>query len=131
MSQTKVAITIEAGVLARVDALVRRKIFSNRSRAIQEAVQEKLERLERSRLAEECVKLDPAFEKAMALTSQQQRAGFPLTYEIQKSKLPKRSWVKVSQVRTLSTERIGRKIGSVDPEELDHVVEGLNEIVGN
>ena len=66
MSQTKVAISIEEGVLARVDALVRRKVFSNRSRAIQESVLEKLERLERNRLAEECAKLDPAFEKAMA-----------------------------------------------------------------
>jgi metal-responsive CopG/Arc/MetJ family transcriptional regulator len=66
MSRTKVAITIEEGVLAQVDALVTRKIFSNRSRAIQEAVQEKLERLERSRLAEECAKLDPVFERAMA-----------------------------------------------------------------
>ena len=66
MSRTKVAITIEQGVLAKVDALVRRKVFSNRSRAIQEAVIEKLERLERNRLAGECAKLDPAFEKAMA-----------------------------------------------------------------
>jgi len=68
---------------------------------------------------------------AMALTSQEQRAGFPLTHEIQKSRLPKRSWVKISQIRTLSTERIGRKVGSVDPEELDHVIEGLNEIIGS
>lgn len=66
MSQIKVAITIEEGVLARVDALVRQHVFTNRSRAIQEAVQEKLERMEWSRLAEECAKLDPAFEKAMA-----------------------------------------------------------------
>jgi len=66
MSQTKVAITIEEGVLAKVDDLVRRNVFSNRSRAIQEAVQEKLMRLERNRLAEECAKLDPDFEKAMA-----------------------------------------------------------------
>lgn len=66
MSQTKIAISIEEGVLARVDALVERKVFANRSRAIQEAVQEKLERLERNRLAEECAKLDPAFERAMA-----------------------------------------------------------------
>ena len=66
MSRTKVAITIEAGLLARVDALVQRKVFSNRSRAVQEAVQEKLERMERSRLAEECAKLEPAFERAMA-----------------------------------------------------------------
>ena len=66
----------------------------------------------------------------MALTSQEQRAGFPLTYEILKSKLPKRSWVKISQIRTLSTERIGRKIGLVNPEELAQIVEGLNEIIG-
>ena len=67
---------------------------------------------------------------AVALTSQEQRAGFPLTYEILKSKLPKRSWVKISQIRTLSTERIGKKIGVVNPEELAQVVEGLNEIIG-
>jgi len=67
---------------------------------------------------------------AMALTSQEQRAGFPLTYEILQSRLPKRSWVKISQVRTLSTERIGRKIGAVTPEELAQIVEGLNEIIG-
>jgi len=66
----------------------------------------------------------------MALTSQEQRASFPLTHELQNSKLPKRSWVKISQIRTLSTERIGKKIGSVDPEELAHVIEGLNEIIG-
>jgi len=67
---------------------------------------------------------------AMALTSQSQRAGFPLTHELAKAKLPKRSWVKISQIRTLSTERIGRKIGSVEPEELAHIIEGLNEIIG-
>lgn len=66
MSQTKVAISIEEGVLARIDELVRRRVFSNRSRAIQQAVQEKLDRLERSRLAIECAKLDPALERAMA-----------------------------------------------------------------
>ena len=68
---------------------------------------------------------------AMALTSQEQRAGFPLTHEIQKSKLAKRSWVKISQIRTLSIERIGGKIGRVAPEELDHVIEGLTEIIGS
>lgn len=66
MSQMKVAITIEEGVLAKLDSLVERKVFTNRSRAIQEAVQEKLARLERNRLAEECAKLDPSFEKALA-----------------------------------------------------------------
>lgn len=67
---------------------------------------------------------------AMALTSQPQRAGFPLTLELQAAKLPKRSWVKISQIRTLSVERIGAKLGRVSPEEVAQVVEGLNEIIG-
>jgi mRNA interferase MazF len=66
----------------------------------------------------------------MAFTSQEQKASFPLTHEIVASKMPKRSWVKISQIRTLSTERIGKKIGSLSPEEIAHVVEGLNEIIG-
>ncbi len=64
------------------------------------------------------------------LTSQAPRAGFPLTLELDSAKLPKVSWVKISQIRTLSTERIGRKIGAVSPEELTQVMEGLNEILG-
>ena len=67
---------------------------------------------------------------AMAITSQPQRAGFPLTLEINSAKLSKRSWVKISQIRTLSTERIGRKVGSISPEELNDVIEGFNEITG-
>ena len=67
---------------------------------------------------------------ALALTSQPQRAGFPLTLEIKSPHLPKPSWVKISQIRTLSTERIGKKIGRMLPEEIDHIIEGLNEIVG-
>ena len=66
---------------------------------------------------------------AMALTSQPQRAGFPLTLELKSLTLRKRAWVKISQVRTLSTRRLGRKLGRVDPEELDRLVEGLNEII--
>jgi len=65
VSPTKVAITIEEGILAKVDALVKRRVFSNRSRAIQQSVQEKLDRLERSRLPEECAKLDPAYERSL------------------------------------------------------------------
>ncbi|MBD3290525.1 type II toxin-antitoxin system PemK/MazF family toxin [candidate division KSB1 bacterium] len=68
---------------------------------------------------------------AMAITSQPQIAGFPLTYELSNVKLPKKSWVKISQVRTLSTERLGDKIGSLATEELDTIIEGLNEIIGN
>ena len=67
---------------------------------------------------------------AMALTSQPQRAGFPLTLELQAAKLPKRSWVKISQIRTLSAERIGARLGRASPEEVSQVVEGLNEIIG-
>src|SRR5712692_7043122 len=67
---------------------------------------------------------------AMAITSQPQRAGFPLTLELTSVKLPKRSWVKISQIRTLSVQRIGKKIGKTSPEELDRLIEGLNEIVG-
>jgi mRNA interferase MazF len=67
---------------------------------------------------------------AVALTSQPQRAGFPLTLELTASRLPKRSWVKISQIRTLATERIGNRLGRASPEELAQVLEGLNEILG-
>lgn len=67
---------------------------------------------------------------AVALTSQEQRAGFPLTLELKGQKLPKRSWIKISQIRTLSVERIGKKIGRATPEDVSKVVEGLNEIIG-
>jgi mRNA interferase MazF len=67
---------------------------------------------------------------AVALTSQPQRAGFPLTHELKSPKPAKPSWVKISQNRTLSVERIGTKLGRSAPEELALVVEGLNEIIG-
>ncbi|MBI4830538.1 MAG: type II toxin-antitoxin system PemK/MazF family toxin [Candidatus Lindowbacteria bacterium] len=67
---------------------------------------------------------------AVALTSQPQRAGFPLAFELTATGLPKRSWVKISQIRTLSVERIGKRIARVSPEEIDQVIEGLNEIIG-
>ncbi|WP_449258454.1 type II toxin-antitoxin system PemK/MazF family toxin [Chlorobium limicola] len=67
---------------------------------------------------------------AIALTSQPQKAGFPLTMPIESAALPKKSWVKISQIRTLSTERIGSRIGRLSAEELIRVIEGLNEIIG-
>jgi len=67
---------------------------------------------------------------AVALTSQPQRAGFPLTLELEVRGLPKKSWVKIGQVRTLSVERIGRKVGRVPSETLDLIIDGLNEIIG-
>lgn len=66
---------------------------------------------------------------ATALTSQPQRAAFPLTLELKTDNLPKRSWVKISQIRTLSNERIGKLIGRASQEELTQVIEGLNEII--
>jgi mRNA interferase MazF len=66
---------------------------------------------------------------AMALTSQPQRAGFPLTHELARPLLGKRAWVKISQVRTLSVDRIGRKIGELGSAELDRLVDGLREII--
>ena len=67
---------------------------------------------------------------AVALTSQEPRAGYPLTLELRSLKLPKRSWVKTGQIRTLSTERVGRRLGRVSDEELAEVVEGLFELIG-
>ena len=68
---------------------------------------------------------------AMALTSAPQKAGFPLTLELADSSLPKKSWVKINQIRTLSTERLGKKITKLSDKELDLVIEGLNEIIGS
>jgi mRNA interferase MazF len=67
---------------------------------------------------------------AVALTSQEPRPGFPLTLESNAPGLPKRSWIKISQVRTLAAERLGRRLGRASEEELAEVVEGLNEIIG-
>jgi len=67
---------------------------------------------------------------AVVLTSQAPRAGFPLTLESNAPGLPKRSWVKISQIRTLAVERIGRRLAHASIEEVNRVVEGLNEIIG-
>ena len=67
---------------------------------------------------------------AMAITSRLQRAGFPLTLQLGSKSLLEKSWVKISQIRTLSVERIGKKVGRAAPEELAQVIEGSNEIVG-
>jgi mRNA interferase MazF len=68
---------------------------------------------------------------AVALTSQPQRAGYPLTYQLDDSKLPKVSWVKISQIRTLSIKRIGKKISKISGKDLGQIIEGLNEIIGS
>ena len=66
MRSAKIAVTIDPDLLARLDRLVKERRFPNRSRAVQEALRDKLERLDRSRLARECAKLDPAFEQRLA-----------------------------------------------------------------
>ena len=67
---------------------------------------------------------------AVAITSQSQRAGYPLTMELVNNELPKKSWVKISQIRTLSTKRIGKKIAKASNEELALIIDGSNEIIG-
>ena len=67
---------------------------------------------------------------ALAVTSQPQTAAFPLTHPIDSLKMPKPSWVKTSQVRTLSVERLGKRIGTLGAEEVGHIVDGLFELVG-
>jgi mRNA interferase MazF len=67
---------------------------------------------------------------ALAITSQPQRAGFPLTHAVEDLRLPKTSWVKITQIRTLSVERLGRRIGVLSADEVDRIVEGLFELVG-
>ncbi|MBZ0274439.1 type II toxin-antitoxin system PemK/MazF family toxin [bacterium] len=66
---------------------------------------------------------------ALAITSQEPRAGFPLTYRIDSAGMPKASWVKMSQVRTISIERLGRRIGNVSGDELDEIVGGFLELI--
>ncbi len=66
---------------------------------------------------------------AMAITSQPQKAGFPLTLPLGKVG-GKEAWLKISQIRVLSTERIGRKIAKLTPELMAQAIEGLNELVG-
>lgn len=67
---------------------------------------------------------------AVALTSQPQKAGFPLTLELEGIGLPKRTWVKISQIRTLSVERIGKRLASIPAMNVAKIIEGLNEILG-
>jgi mRNA interferase MazF len=67
---------------------------------------------------------------AMAITSQPQRAGFPLTFMLPDDALPQPSWVKISQIRTISIGRLGKKIGTMDAEDLGRIVDGLLELIG-
>jgi mRNA interferase MazF len=66
---------------------------------------------------------------ALAITSQAPSAGFPLTYHLPESVLPKPSWVKISQIRTLPIERLSNLAGQVDREDLEEIIDGLNEII--
>ncbi len=66
MAKAKLAVTLDETILSEVDSLVKRRVFPNRSRVIEQAVREKLQRLKKSRLADQCALLDPGFEKALA-----------------------------------------------------------------
>jgi mRNA interferase MazF len=67
---------------------------------------------------------------AVILTSQPQKAGYPLTYELSHMKLPKRSWIKISQIRTLSVKRLGKRVAQVSTDDMDTTIDGLLEIIG-
>lgn len=67
---------------------------------------------------------------AMAITSQQQKAGFPLTLALPQEMLPKPSWVKISQIRTISVDRLGKRIAAVNTELADLLIDGLLELIG-
>lgn len=67
---------------------------------------------------------------AIAVTSQQPRVMFPLSLEIESPNMPKRSWAKIGQIRTMSIERIGEVLDTISPEQMEQLIEGLNEIVG-
>lgn len=132
MPVEKIAITLDRALVEEIDRGVRSGLYRNRSRAIEEAVREKLERHRRSVLviSHETLNRHSGTVIALAITSQSRRAGFPLTHPVESLRLPKPSWIKMSQVRTLSTERLGRRIGTLSTDEVDRVVEGLFELVG-
>lgn len=67
---------------------------------------------------------------AMAITSQPQKAGFPLTLALPPGMLPKPSWVKISQIRTISVDRLGKRIAALDAEALSQLIDGLIELIG-
>jgi mRNA interferase MazF len=67
---------------------------------------------------------------AMAITSQPQKAGFPLTLALPAEMLPKPSWVKISQIRTISVDRLGKRIAAVESETVSQLVDGLLELIG-
>jgi mRNA interferase MazF len=67
---------------------------------------------------------------AMAITSQPQKAGFPLTLELPAGMLPKPSWVKISQIRTISVDRLGKRVAALDSNALDQLIDGLLELIG-
>jgi mRNA interferase MazF len=68
---------------------------------------------------------------ALAVTAKAPTAGFPLTYALPERILPKPSWVKITQIRTLSTERLGKRLGRIGEDEVDRMVEGLLDIIGS
>jgi mRNA interferase MazF len=67
---------------------------------------------------------------AVAIASQPQRSGFPLTLALPEDQLPRPSWIKISQIRTISAERLGKRLGAVDKDVLDRTIDGLLELIG-
>jgi Arc/MetJ-type ribon-helix-helix transcriptional regulator len=140
MPKSKVAVALEKDLLYRIDGLVAERRYPNRSQAIEVAISEKLERLTRGQLAREVSKLSRREERALADAGLSTDGdAWPeigtaaCSYSVMMCSwargLTKRSWVKISQVRTLSTERLGKKLARVSEDDLARVIEGLNEII--
>lgn len=66
---------------------------------------------------------------ALAITSQPQRTGFPLTFKLPSATLPRDSWIKITQIRTLSTERLGARVGQLAAADVQRIIEGLQQII--
>jgi mRNA interferase MazF len=66
----------------------------------------------------------------MAITSQPQRAGFPLTIALPEGVVPEASWLKISQIRTISVDRLGKRIAALESEAVSRALDGLMELIG-
>jgi mRNA interferase MazF len=105
MATKSITITVEESLIEQSDSVVSRGVYPNRSRFIEDAI-------------------------AFPITSKQPKAVYSLIYELPEDLLPKPSWVKISQIRTLSTDRLGDFIVNVGEEDLEQILSGFDRLVG-
>lgn len=143
----KIAVTLDRKTISDLDRWVREGKYPNRSQALQSAVDMLSERdwraswhpvrgREQAGLRPVVVLSNELFNRrsetaiVMAITSQPQRAGFPLTIELPENTLPKPSWLKISQVRTVSVDRLGKRIAGLECVRLSRALDCLLELIG-